>query len=447
MQQTFMEFFTDPILRGPTIGCMLMCFAAALVGVIVFLRRESLLGESLSHAAYPGVVAGIALAGALGFNDNDEWWVSLLVMSGAFCSALLGLWTIGFLERYLKVKSDAALCFVLSVFFGIGLTFASRVQFTHSLLFRQAQAYLFGQAATMNDTHIVVYGVLSLLLVVAIALVYKELQIITFDTIYAKSLGIPVKAIHGIVFILIVLALVIGIRSVGVVLMSAMLIAPATAARQFSNRLYVIFPLAAFFGLLSGFLGNYLSLTLSDMLDGDSKIRLFLPTGPMIVMVATCICFFALLFAPQRGVVTRAWRIASFRFQTICDNVIKSCWRLSHGNDITIDDIARYQTASKIYLKLVLANLTYNGWLRRTTSGRYRLTHEGKAWGAKIVRLHRLWEVYLVDYLGVGAERVHHSAEEIEHVLTPEIEKELVRLLNDPKRDPHHKPIPPMEEL
>jgi len=447
MQQTMLQFFTDPILRGPTVGCMLMCLSAALVGVIVFLRRQSLLGESLSHAAYPGVVIGIAVAGAMGFDESSEWWVSLLVMSGAFISALLGLWCISFLEKRLKVKSDAALCFVLSTFFGIGLTLASRVQFTHTLLFRQAQSYLFGQAATMNDMHIWIYGGLSAVLIGAIALLYKELQVITFDAAYAKSLNIPVKAVHTAIFILIVLALVIGIRSVGVVLMSAMLIAPAAAARQFSNRLYIIFPLAGLFGLLSGFFGNYLSVKVPEMLEEPGSVEhMFLPTGPMIVMVATSICVLSLLFAPQRGVFVRALRIASFRFKTISDNVIKSIWRQSNGKNITFQDIARYQTVSKVYLKIVLANLTYNGWLRRNATGGYELTHEGSAWGAKIVRLHRLWEVYLVDYLGACAERVHHSAEEIEHVLTPEIENELVKLLNDPKRDPHHKPIPRRED-
>lgn len=444
----FLDFFTDPILRGPTVGCMLMCLAAALVGVIVFLRKESLLGESLSHAAYPGVVLGIAIAGALGLSDAQESAISLLVMGGAFLSALLGLWVIGFLQRRLKVKPDASLCLVLSTFFGVGLTIASQVQFTHTVLFRQAQAYLFGQAATMHDTHIQIYGALSLAIIIAITILYKELQLIVFDCDYALSLGVPVRPVNGALFILIVLAVVIGIRSVGVVLMSAMLIMPAAAARQFSNRLYVIFPLAALFGMLSGFFGNYFSVTLSSAVELDhSNARLALPTGPMIVMVAALICFLSLLFAPARGVLIRGWRIAAFRYKSICENVMKTLWRFNHDREVSLSEIAALQSTSPVYLRLILANLWYNGWLMRIGKNKYRLTHEGYLWGAKIVRLHRLWEVYLVDYLGMGAERVHRSAEEMEHIITPELEKELTLLLKDPKHDPHAQPIPLSEQF
>lgn len=73
---------------------------------------------------------------------------------------------------------------------------------------------------------------------------------------------------------------------------------------------------------------------------------------------------------------------------------------------------------------------------------KYVLTHEGKKTGAHIVRLHRLWEAYLVYSLGLKIERVHKSAEEMEHILTPEIEKKLTELLDNPEQDPHHQPIP-----
>lgn len=448
MQATFLDFFTDPVLRGPTIGCMLMCLAAALCGVVVFLRRQSLIGEALSHAAYPGVVLGIAIASALSYDDSNELLIAAFILGGAFISALIGLWTISCLERLFKVKSDSALCFVLSAFFGIGIALASHIQFVDPMLFRQVQAYLFGQAATMGDIHIKIYGALCFFIVTAIALLYKELQVITFDSSYAKSLGIPAKTINSCIFMLIVLAVVIGIRSVGVVLMSAMLIAPAAAARQFSNRLYIIFPLAALFGVLSGFFGNYLSIIGSEVMEANNPgLRLSLPTGPMIVMVATSICLLALFLAPQRGLIVRAIRIARFRFKTLCENVMKTIWRLNGSSAVGIKDIAKFQSASPLYLRFILANLTYNGWLEKTGSGMYSMTHEGKLWGAKIVRLHRLWEVYLADYLGVGGERVHRSAEEMEHIITPELEQELTLLLKDPKKDPHHQPIPPQMEF
>ncbi len=120
-------------------------------------------------------------------------------------------------------------------------------------------------------------------------------------------------------------------------------------------------------------------------------------------------------------------------------------WRIYSKGDVKLNDIVKYQAVSKIYLRFILYKLSKNGWVRKTGRNTYRLTSDGEQRGGHIVRLHRLWEVYLADYLGVGAERVHHSAEEMEHIITPEIEQELIVLLKDPKEDPHHQPIPPGE--
>ena len=445
MSHSFIDYFTDAVLRAPTIGCMLMCMAAALVGVIVFLKKQSLLGESLSHAAYPGVIIGVIVAGYLDINESMELPIALLVMGGALISSLLGMWSIGFLQNKLKVRSDSALCFILAAFFGIGLTLASQVQFAYSSLYRQVQVYLYGQAATMTDIHIVIYGILAFVILLVVIIFYKEIQGIAFDPEYIRSIGVNKRLVDTTVFLLIVLAVVIGIRSVGVVLMSAMLIAPAAAARQYSNKLYRIFALAALFGLMSGFLGNYLSVEVSGWLVAKYPgLRLALPTGPMIVVVASVICLLSLLFAPKRGLLLRIARVVRFRYQCMCENLLKAIWRLGPKNIVSFDQIAKHQSASSLYLRLVLYSLVKQGWIKKMNGG-FLLTPEGELWAARIVRLHRLWEVYLVDYLGVGSERVHRSAEEMEHIITPELEAELTLILNDPKHDPHHQPIPSME--
>lgn len=439
-------YFTDAVLRGPTIGTMLMCLAAAWVGVIVFLKKQSLLGESLSHAAYPGVILGAIFAGTTGINSDQETYIALLIIAGAVITSLLGLWMIHQLEQRFKVRSDSALCFILSAFFGIGITLASQVQFSYTALYRQIQTYLYGQAATMSDHHILIYGALSALVLLIITLYYKELQVIIFDRDYAKSLGIHAKPIDALIFMLIVLAVVIGIRSVGVVLMSAMLITPAVAARQFTNRLSLMFALAGCFGLLCAFLGNYLSVEGGKILSAlYPDVRMALPTGPMIVSVASLLCLISLMIAPQRGLLWRLIRIARFRHQCLCENILKSFWRHGPHKEIGIDDLLHYQNLGKLHLWIILLQLNYNGWITSLSDGSYRLTNEGRLWAAKIVRLHRLWEVYLSDYLGMGVEKVHRNAEEMEHIITPSLERELTLLLQDPKRDPHHQPIPPLQ--
>ncbi len=423
-----------------------MCLCAAIVGVFIFLRKQSLLGESLSHAAYPGVIIGVMLAGMFQVSDSQSLAIPLLIMSGAFISAIIGLWVIHFLEHKVKIRSDAALCFVLSSFFGIGITFASEIQSSHGVLYKQVQVYLYGQAATMTDIHIIIYGFFSVLVVGVVFSLQKELQVMIFDRDYAKSLAIPVKRIDTTIFILVVLAVVIGIRSVGVVLMSAMLIAPAAAARQFTNKLSVMLSLAAFFGIISGFLGNYFSIEGSLYLSKQYPgVRLSIPTGPMIVVVAAAICLFSLFFAPERGLIVRLIRIARFRYQCLYENVLKTFWRSSGQDGVSIESLAKYQTISQTYLHLILYQMSRKEWIAHEENGLYRLTTKGQQQASKVVRLHRLWEVYLANYLGVGAERVHCNAEEMEHILTPELEQELTLLLNDPKIDPHHQPIPPKE--
>ncbi len=445
--QTLFSFFTDPVLRAPTIGCMLMCLAASLIGVVLFLRKQSLVGEALSHAAYPGVILGVLLAGAWGLPTQAELWLSLFTLGGAFLTALFGFWMIQALGKWFHIPSDAALCFVLSTFFGVGLTMASEVQFIYPGLYKQVMSYLYGQAATMTDLHIGIYGCLAFFILVTVVLLYKELQVMTFDCAYAKSLGIPVREIDALTLFLVALAVVIGIRSVGVVLMSAMLIAPVVAARQFTHRLSLLFWLAAFFGIASGFLGNYFSVQGTDLLMwAYPSSRLILPTGPMIVAVASAICLGALVFAPERGLLSRCLRIARFRYVSVCENLLKSFWRRGPDASPTLSEVRKFQGISKLYLRLLLWGLVRKGWLEKHSPHRYRLTADGEYRAAKIVRLHRLWEVYLAHYLEVGGERVHRNAEEMEHILTPELERELTLLLKDPKKDPHQQAIPPAKE-
>jgi manganese/zinc/iron transport system permease protein len=407
-----------------------------------------LAGETLSHASYPGVIIGVLLAATFEVAETDELKIALYTLIGGGVSSLIGLGFVQILEKKMNVASDAALCFVLSTFFGVGLMLTSEVQFNHTSLYKQVLAYLYGQAATMTDMYILVYGILLLIVSTTIGWLYKEIQILTFDRQYAKSLGIHVRAIETLLFILLTTTVIIGIRSVGAVLISAMLIAPAVAARQFTNKFSIMLMLASFFGMISGFLGNYFSVQLTDLLAiYYPSSRLVIPTGPMIVVVASLFSLFALLFAPERGLLVRLMRVAHFHYECTCENVLKTIWRLNPETAVHFNQLIKYQSASSLYLKFVLHRMKRNGWIQFHADQTYQLTQDGELRAAKIVRLHRLWEVYLVDYLGAKTERVHHNAEEMEHILTPELEKELTELLKDPKYDPHRQPIPPKEEI
>ncbi len=405
------DSFTDPVLRAPTWGCILMCIASSALGVLIFLRKKSLLSETLSHATYPGACLGLALF-ALFFKGFEEW-AFLAALGGAFVSSLLGLKAIRFLEKQ-KTPSDAALTLVLAVFFGLGVVIASWMQAEMPVIAKQSQMLLFGQAATMTDAHIWIYAFLVFIVVLFLFLSFRPLQACLFDPDFAITAKIPVHSLEKILFWLLVLSLIVGIRSVGVVLMSGMVIAPAVAARQFSDRLQVVLLLAVFFGSLSGLLGNLFSIM------GN------FPTGPSIVLVGTLIAVLSLLFAPKRGFVFRVLRIWAFRIKCVEENMLKSLWK------------KKAAASTSFTGKIAFWRLRKEGWIDRNGM----LTSDGMKQASSIVRLHRLWELYLTEELGFQVEKVHRTAEEMEHLITPEMEERLTKLLENPKHDPHLQPIP-----
>ncbi len=430
------DYFVDPILRAPAWGCMLMCLSSSLIGVIVFLRKKSLLAESLSHASYPGVVTGVFILAAF-FPSEGESRAFFFVLFGAFFSSLLALKSIEWLEKKGKVFADTALCFVLSVFFGVGIVAASALQGAYPSWFKHVQMLLFGQVATMTDTHIAMYGSLAGTIALFLLFVYRPLQAILFDSAYAKSLGVQVKWIEKAFFMFLLLSIIVGMRSVGVILMSGMLIAPAVAARQYTNRLSVMFVLSGLFGVASAFFGYVLSIEGSVRWSAPQS-TFSLPTGPLIVLVSASWAIFSLCFAPGRGVVFRLARIFSFRLRCLQENVLKSLWKRKMASFRQLN--GSHQTSSFV-LRWVLWRMEAHGWLARK-KGEYELTGDGYQKAAAVVRLHRLWEVYLTHYLGKEPQCVHRNAEEMEHILTPDLERRLTELLANPQQDPHQQPIP-----
>lgn len=436
------SYFTDPVLQAPTLGSMLMCLASALIGVVVFLRKRSLLGEALSHAAYPGVVLSAVVCSWL-FSLHSEAPV-FVILGGAFIFSFMGLQLIDFLENKGRIKSDAALCFVIAFFFGVGVLIASRIQFTHALWYKAVQIFLYGQAATMVSTHLYIYSVFALAVCLVVALFFYPLRMLLFDRDFASSVGVRRRWLETLLSVLLVSAIVIGIRSVGVVLMAGMLIFPAIAARQVTDKLSCLFLCAAVIGALSGFFGNYLSLQIPEWVrDTYGGSPFSLPTGPMILLSAAVLCLLCLVAAPRRGLIVRALRIIRFKERCAEENILKFLWH--SGKEGNAKEVSEALGCSLFRARFALLQLRHQGWVMHTRPGINGLSKDGALRAARIVRLHRLWEVYLV-FLGQGVEKVHRSAEEMEHIINPELEEKLKELLGDPKRDPHSQPIPSSEE-
>jgi len=406
------DLLIDPLLRGPTWGTILVCGALAAVGVLAYVRRTTQVGELISHAAYPGVVVGLLLTGS-----------PAGAIAGAALSALIALGCMGRLTRR-GLSPDNALALVLALFFGAGLLLASRAQFLDPRLFRQVQTYLYGQAPSMTDQHILLYAALALTVLLAIAICFKELQLWSFDPTQARLNGLGSRPLELMFIGLLTLSVLASLKAVGIVLATAMLVAPAVAARQFNNRLDRMLLWGALIGMVSGWLGLYCSLY-------------GLPAGPMVALISVAIALASLLVAPRNGLLVRLGRMARFRRQCIDENILKAIWRAGDGMT-TLAQLHNCVGGRLLSLRWALLRLRRHGWL----TARIGLTLDGAQRAAVIVRRHRLWEAYLVTSLGVGIERVHPSAEEMEHILTPEVEAQLVQLLRDPRHDPHNQPIP-----
>jgi manganese/zinc/iron transport system permease protein len=217
--------------------------------------------------------------------------------------------------------------------------------------------------------------------------------------------------------------------------MAAILITPAAAARFWTNKIRVMFLLASVFGAISGLAGAYISYVAPAM-----------PTGPWIVIVISGIAFVSFFFAPGRGVVSRLYRQHTIR-QTINDeNVLKALYHLGEESKNFFlqrypDEIIRRRKFEKENLLMVLSRLKRQGYVEQT-GNLFGLTEEGKNRGKRVVKIHRLWELYLTTQLHIAPDHVHEDADTIEHLLTPELEAELEKTLNYPKVDPHKSEIP-----
>jgi manganese/zinc/iron transport system permease protein len=283
-----LDLFSDYTLRTVALGSAALGITSGALGTFAVLRRQSLLGDAISHAALPGVALAFLLTGSK---------ASLTLVAGAALAGFAGTLVVGSVVRTTRVKYDAALGIVLSVFFGVGLVLLTYIQRRPDAAQAGLDRFLFGQAAALLREDVITMAVLGGVALLAMLAVWKELKVLAFDPEYGETLGLRMRTVDVLLTGLLVIAIVIGLQTVGVVLMSAMLIAPAAAARQWTDRLGVMTLLSALFGAGAGVVGSVLS---------SEAARL--PTGPTIVLCATAVVIVSLLLAPRRGLVWRELR-------------------------------------------------------------------------------------------------------------------------------------------
>ena len=425
----WLSFFTlsNINVRLVLAGCMLLGLCAGVLGCFTFLRKRALLGDALSHAALPGVCAAFLLTGT-----KDP----LIILAGAAVSCWLGAISVDLITRYTRCKEDSALGMVLSVYFAVGIMLLTSIQHSGNAAQSGLDKFLLGKAPSMLDRDVWTLSILSVIILGAVTLAYKEFKIISFDPGFAQTVGLPVRLLEVVLATMIVMAVVVGIQAVGVVLMSAMLVTPAAAARYWTDRLGIMAILAGLFGALSGAAGAYISYLGPGM-----------PTGPWMVIAVTTLFAFSLLFAPLRGFVPRFNRVRRTRKKTAQENILRTLYVLGEKEDrldapCTETELLKYRPMRAGAFRATLAQLVRRGLVIESPVGCYALTAEGAETGAQLTRLHRLWELYLATKLDLAPDHVHDDAEEIEHIITPELEARLTAALANPGEDPHARRIP-----
>lgn len=273
----------DYTLMIVAIGAALLGAVSGTLGTYAVLRRQSLLGDAISHAALPGIAIAFLLTGSK---------TPLILVLGAAVAGWLGTLLILSIVRLTRIKYDSALGIILSTFFGFGLVLHTLIQRTGNANQAGLDTFLFGQAATILESDVLTIGILGGIAIVIMLVFWKELKLLVFDEGFAASLGFPIRALDILLTSLLVIAIVLGLQAVGAVLMSAMLVAPAVAARQWTDKLSVMMLLAAGFGALAGVGGTIISSSASRI-----------PTGPTIVLCATVVVGFSIVLAPNRGLL------------------------------------------------------------------------------------------------------------------------------------------------
>jgi manganese/zinc/iron transport system permease protein len=357
------------------LGAAVLGLAAGVLGSLAVLQKRSLVGDALAHAALPGVAIAFLVSGT---KDPS----ALLIGAGAV--GLLGALLILGIERTGRVRPDAAIGVVLAGFFSLGIVLLTWISNNGSAQQAGLEKYLFGQAAGLVERDVLVMAILAAVSLVLVAVSLRPLRIALFDRDYARAVGLPARTLDIATTVLLVVAIIIGLRTVGAILMVAMLVIPGVAARQLSNRLGAMLVLAGVIGASVGGGGAVVA--------GRAEA----PTGPVIVLLGTLVVALTIFFAPQRGVLWNALRLRRERRRLLASGVLIDLETAMHtGAPPTTAELALSTGRSPRKVARGLAILEKASLIDRDPNGRLVLSEAGAAAAHAAVEQRRLWSLWL----------------------------------------------------
>ena len=416
--ETFFESFQYVWVQRALFASSMVGVMCGVIGCFIVLRNMALIGDALAHAILPGVFIAFLLVGysTLGF------------FVGSVVAGLVAALSITWIQHTVKTKNDAAIGIVFTAMFSIGVIGISWISLNQGVHLDLTD-FLFGNVLGVSDEDLILTLVITLFVILSIVLFYRYLFISTFQPVIAETMGISVKAIHYYLMLLLSFAVVASLKTVGVILVVAMLITPAATALLWSNNLRKVLFISGMIGLISANLGFYFSL-------------LFETTpGPAMALVATMIYLGSVLVAPKKGLISKYIQKRKLAFKIQQEDFLKSALKLSDVNDLNETKLREKLDFSKTIFRRHITHLKKLGFLIEDNN-HLKLTAEGNLKALKLVRAHRLWETYLVNRLGLTGEEVHEDAEKFEHLLTDDLLDEVDQHLGFPSQDPHGSPIP-----
>ena len=414
----------DANTRTVLVGTTLLGIASAVVGSLAVLRKRSLIGDAVAHAALPGICLAYFLVGERQFGA---------FMIGALVMGLLSAVFVSFVKSATRIKEDAAIAMVIGGFFGLGIVLSRLIQNRPEGNRAGLDSFIFGKAASMVQSDAALITAVAASVIAVVALLYKEFKALCFDREFARSQGWPATALDLVLMGLVCVCTVVGLPAVGVVLVVALLVIPSVAARFWTDRLGAMLLVSAVIGGAAGLLGTVLSATVPAPAGALSRGW---STGPLIVLVASMIFVISLLAAPRRGVIADLVRRERLRRRVAMQNFLRDAYEaIERTGDLSrpwrLNDLGRPSSARR-----GLANSARRrGLVVALPDGSFALTAQGRTAASRVIRAHRLWELYLIEQADIATDHVDRDADEIEHILPPEVIAQLeARLLSQGRR-------------
>ena len=411
--------------RVVLLGTLLLGCGCGVIGTFLLLRKRALVSDAVSHATLPGIAIAFLIMAAMGGTGKHLGGLLL----GGLCSGLLGMGVLTLIRAQTRLKEDAALAIVLSVFFGLGVALLGIVQKMPQGHAAGLESFIYGKTASMLAADAQAIALVALVVLLLCTAFFKEFTLLCFDEAFAAAQGWPVRRLDALMLLLVVIVTVIGLQAVGLILMVALLVIPPAAARFWTRRTATLLPVSATIGGISGLLGA-----------GLSALQPRMPAGAIIVLTSACFFLFSFLFGTERGLLPRGMHQRRLRRKVGLQHLLRAMYewleqvypsamqQAVEGSPVMPwRELLAARSWHAPFLRRLLTRARQSGWVLALPDGSIRLTRDGLVEARRVVRNHRLWELYLVAYADIAPSHVDRDADQVEHVLGAGMVRELER--------------------